>query len=248
MQLSCISKLMLCNKLIQKTKISNMNKLQYTLFSLLFLAACSSPAAPEASPSVFARHIEIQGGENTYDFAWPFVSIEIESPNLEKALTLESIAQTTEEEIRQSLADTQRGYTGSTFNVNFDKNQLLSLTVWMEFTGAYLDQIPKDINFDLSTDQPLRAEDLYVSEEKAEELAEILDEQLQSALEEGSPEMHFNLSDLDNFTLQEEGIEWPFEGEASHVNAAANPQEPLRLTYEELEEFLQADIKERLTN
>ncbi len=215
--------------------------MQKTLFLFLFLTACS---APDTS-SVVNSHFSVETEMATYDFVWPMLAEEVDAPQVAERLSMESILITNQAELEATLKKCNCGYVSSTYEVNYEKNGLLSITIWTESVGAYLDHQHYDLNFDLNTDSMLTVDD-FILEEKQAELLSILDEKLQANIQaneldgEGSEEAQqdFTEMDLENFILTEEGMEWHHDFGFAHAFEAGEPDGKVRMSLDELEGFL----------
>ncbi len=217
--------------------------MKHLSFFLLFLTACSTPV----DSSVVSSHFPVETETTTYDFVWPVLAEGIEAPQIAELLTMESVLVTTEEELEGMLQECNCGYVSTTYEVNYDKDGLLSLTIWSEFVGAYLHQQRYDLNFDLGEDRELTLDDLILPEKKAE-LLTLLDAKLQANIQaneedgEGSVEaqQNFSESDLENFILTEEGMEWWHAFGFGQAFKAGEPEGVVKMSNEELRGFLKS--------
>ena len=134
-------------------------------------------------------------------------------------------------------ATSYNGITGIHFEVNYDQDDLLSLSFNVNTYGAYPDKYSFNQNVDVKTGNLIKIEDL-TGKDKSDILT-LLDQKL-DVIKDSHPDdalvqtAKFTRKDLDNFKITDQGIEYNYDFGFPHMTQAAEPSGLIRLTWDEL--------------
>jgi hypothetical protein len=196
---------------------------------------------------------------------WPEIKGDLKGETLKKMnsiISIDSVCGKSIEEIQLNYKNCSCGTVGSGFSVNYNKNNILSLSISVETMGAYPDGYLRSFNFNTKTGDILTIDSLIKNDSLAS-LISILNHELGRRIEEakamadedaeksGDSEFIDNLfdkteftqEDLKNFTVTDKGINFYFEFGFPHVAQALEPAGDFFITKEELTKYLKDGIK-----
>ena len=143
--------------------------------------------------------------------------------------------------------------------VNYNANNILDVTFTQSGMAAYPDSQSRTISIDLRTGNVITAKDLFVAARVAE-LARLVDARLQadiaevilaakadrqlteaSSIVEALEEVKFEVKDLDDFSINKDGVTFLYEVGFPHVHRAFEPGGHYLFSYSELKPFIKAD-------
>ena len=142
------------------------------------------------------------------------------------------------------------GVVGGNYQIHYDGNNILSLSVTVDRLGAYPSSSTTHHSFNLQTGFELKAEEIFKSA-KLDELTKKINEQLQSYIEVAKPEAEkqdwqlnpddfkheFSKKHINNFILTTEGVTFFYNFDFPHAVKAAEPKSDIAFSYEELADF-----------
>lgn len=145
------------------------------------------------------------------------------------------------------------GTIGADYNVLYNKNSVLSISVQIETMGAYPDVHYKDVNLNLKTGKRLLVTDI-ISKRSLKILAEKLDKIVQQRIKNKVKEEQigeedalqffegdkFSEESLANFAFTDNGIKFYYDYGLPHVIQALSPDEDILMTWKEIEDYVKA--------
>jgi hypothetical protein len=140
--------------------------------------------------------------------------------------------------------------------VNYNDNNILDVTFTQNGMAAYPDSQSRTISIDLRTGSVIKARDVFVVA-KLTELARLVDAKLQkdiaevilaakadrqlteaSSIVEALEEVKFEVKDLDDFSINKDGVTFLYEVGFPHVHRAFEPGGHYLFSYSELKTFI----------
>jgi len=140
--------------------------------------------------------------------------------------------------------------------VNFNANNILDVTFTQSGMAAYPDSQSRTISIDLRTGSVIKARDVFVVA-KLTELARLVDAKLQadiaevilaakadrqltetSSIVEALEEVKFEVKDLDDFSINKDGVTFLYEVGFPHAHRAFEPGGHYLFSYSELKPFI----------
>ena len=140
--------------------------------------------------------------------------------------------------------------------VNYNANNILDVTFTQSGMAAYPDSQSRTISIDLRTGNVLTAKDIFVAAKLAE-LARLVDARLQadtarvilaakaerqlteaSSIVEALEEVKFEVRDLDDFSINKNGVTFLYEVGFPHVHRAFEPNGRYLFSYSDLKPFI----------
>lgn len=142
------------------------------------------------------------------------------------------------------------GTVGADYNVLYNKNSVLSISVHIETMGAYPDVHYKDVNLDLRTGKRLLITDV-IAKSSMKKLAAELDKVVQKRIrdkmkeeqigEEDAPHFFgrkkFTTDNLEHFAFTDKGMMFYYNFNLPHAFNALSPDEDILMTWEEIEDY-----------
>lgn len=227
----------------------------------LALAACGGAPAPKAAnpggggAAVTIATIEktVPAGEDLGDahVRAPFVTVP-GNPTASAAINAALGVPNTEAAL---AAVTELGEVGIDYQVGYNQDGLLDLSIIHETMGAYPDSYVAHFLFDVATGKVLKAADLLQADQLPA-LVAALDRRLQDELtaerqrnpdcvtEDDDPyagEFAFTVASLDTIGLMEGGVVFTYDYDFPHVIQACEPGGVFTLTLAELKPYLRPD-------
>ncbi|MBK9143413.1 MAG: hypothetical protein IPM23_12995 [Candidatus Melainabacteria bacterium] len=142
------------------------------------------------------------------------------------------------------------------YYVNYDRNNILDLTWWVDGFGAYPDASFKQVRLNLKTGAPITAEDVFV-ETRRGQLAQLVDAAMQKKInarmressEDGDvtsfqdiiADARFAEENLDSFSIGGEGITFFYDFGFPHAAKACEPDGFFFFPYWQLKGYLKKD-------
>ena len=189
--------------------------------------------------------------------SYPIVKSGVSDPvvlgRVRSLLNVKNIFDSSLEEYRQDTWLSEFDYT-----VNYNKNFILDITFSQEGSGAYPDTHHKHLAINLKTGRVIKVTDVF-KHDTLEKLAEMIDKRLQADLKEtvdqvdqyesidaeekaSVPELYrdlrFQVKDLNEFIINDEGITFLYDAGFPHVVQAYEPAEQYKFSYAELVTYL----------
>lgn len=148
------------------------------------------------------------------------------------------------------------------YTVNYNKNNILDISLFMEGTGAYPDGSTKFLVFDIRTGKKLQVADMFSASQmpdllskiraqmKHNEEAELKDSaEMRETLEsfrETESEFHptperLEFKDLGGFTISDTGVTFHYDYNYPHVVQVLEPSGEFFLSYADLKPFIRTD-------
>jgi hypothetical protein len=188
--------------------------------------------------------------ETEADFSFPQVK-EANTAVLKKineALAVKNLTDETIDDIKTNFAQCGCGTVGSSYEVNYNKNFLLNIRVFIETMGAYPSGYVNRYTFNTTTGEKLNINQLLKPSSLSKLAAKcnkILQERIAKTLEEQSGEegtwakellegKKFEVSHLNNFTVNAKGITFYFAFDFPHAALALQPDDDFPFSFTEL--------------
>lgn len=144
------------------------------------------------------------------------------------------------------------GTTGVDYTIHYDKNNILDIAFTIEGLGAYPDLESQNYAIELSTGELLKADEIFNPKSLGKLVAlcnNILQKNISIAKQnaQSDPEYNsmfpdvnytFNQTDLENFTIENTGIEFDYDFDFPHVIKAMEPKSSIFFSYKELAPYL----------
>ena len=227
------------------------------LVAMIAGSLAAPPAGGTGPVEVLTARMFLEGGGETAELEWPVLAGgtgDEAGIAINEALSYESVAGEPFEQTMQTYTEIQRGIVGSGFELNFNDLGILDLTIHVEFLGAYPSTSEYYFTFDTGTGRRLAMADL-MSDERLPELAALVNERLQENIRTAEsvycpgpngvdPEMYdaqFTEADLESFSVEEGGIEFHYDFGFPHIILAAEPEEDVFLSFDELAPCIDPD-------
>jgi hypothetical protein len=208
------------------------------LVAMIAGSLAAPPAGGTGPVEVLTARMFLEGGGETAELEWPVLAGGTGDEAviaINEALSYESVAGEPFEQTMQTYTEIQRGIVGSGFEMNFNDLGILDLTIQVEFLGAYPSTSEYYFTFDTGTGRRLAMADL-MSDERLPELAALVNERLQENIR--TAESVYcpgpNGVDLESFSVEEGGIEFHYDFGFPHIILAAEPEEDVFLSFDEL--------------
>jgi hypothetical protein len=232
-----------------------MNKL-WMCFLVLFITAAGAIGQIKVTPqkTTYTRPKPIMDGKKTFSITWPKISgtsPEI-AKKIEAALNYETIFEFTikdEKEETQWLAD--GGY-----KVDYNRGKILSVSIWIEGSGAYPSTANKYITVDTSTGAAVKPDDVFantagleaiLTRMRAKEMAdtkaklakdpEAKDVDIKTLFDES---LEYNKISLDQFTVKDDGVLFHHNYDFPHAVQALAPAGEFLVKWAQLKPFIKA--------
>ena len=196
---------------------------------------------------------------------WPRINGSLPKKVLDKMnriISIDSICMESIQEIQSNYEKCACGTVGSGFSVNFNKHNLLSLSISVETMGAYPDGYLKSFNFNTRTGSLVYLDSLIKKDSMAS-LVSRLNSELKKRMEEANaiaeedaekPEegdsmetlferTEFSKEDLKSFTITEKGINFYFDFGFPHAFQSLEPAGDFFISKEELKKYLKEDVQ-----
>lgn len=197
--------------------------------------------------------------EGTKTITWPIIknlNPKSLTDNINNTLDFNKTTGTNIAEIKSN----PQGITSTYYEVNYDQNNILSLSIFVENTGAYISTFTYNYSFDLTTGQPISSTVIF-SPDKTNSLITLLNSRLQTNINQAlkrtdcPPDLNvelesnkkyyphygnFSSDDLD-FRITYTGIEFIYNFHFPHVILACEPDSIISLTYSQLKDFIRFD-------
>ncbi len=225
----------------------------------LVLAACGGSPTPKATgpaasgPAVTIATVEgtVPAGEELGDahVRVPFVTV-VGDPAASAAINAALGVPNTKAAL---AAVTALGEVGLDYQVGYNQDGLLDLTIAHETMGAYPDGYTVHFLFDVATGKALKGADLLAADQRPA-LAAVLDQRLQAemastrqenpdcATEDDDPyQGQFTVEHLDDVGLTAQGVVFTYPYDFPHVIQACEPLGEFTLTLAEARPYLRAD-------
>lgn len=181
--------------------------------------------------------------------ATPAISTSIESLlNYEKAFPGLSIKEQTTSEEYLSEAD---------YTVNYNKNNILDISLWYEGVGAYPSTFTKNLVINTQTGTRVRPADVFVklpqlaAMVRKAQLAEIAKAKVEYKKDAAENEnftgdeyfkaAKFTAVELNNFTISDEGVTFNYNYEFPHVVLALQPEGKYFFSWAQLKPYIKND-------
>jgi hypothetical protein len=187
---------------------------------------------------VLTTGVVLEGGGGTALLELPLVPGESDDPAVSAmngALSWESLTGEPLDETMAAYEACQRGYIGAGFTVGYDRGGILSITIRIQYYGAYPSESVRYLCFDTSTGDRLSIRDL-IDSDRVDSLVSLLDSMLQENIAaeiESKGEdllgtdiyegLTFTEDDLDFFSIEGDGIRFHYEFGFPHAIKAAEP-------------------------
>jgi hypothetical protein len=154
--------------------------------------------------------------------------------------------------IKEELGEVQ-WLEAANFEVKYNKNGLLGVSVWMEGSGAYPSGVTKSVVVDTRTGRQLIAGDVFirltalaqhVRKLQRTEVQETLrqlkkdPEYVREPADEYFQRASFVVSDLNDFSISEQGVTFHYDYGFPHVIQAWEPGGEYKMTWKELAPFI----------
>jgi hypothetical protein len=154
------------------------------------------------------------------------------------------------------------GIVSSDYTVLYNKNSVLSISVYVETLGAYPSSFYTDMNLNLSTGERILITDI-IDKNAVKKLAEKLDKVVQRRIKDAVSQgtvgeedalqffegAKFTEEKLSNFAFKDDGITFYYDFGLPHAVQALSPDEDILLTWEELKYFVKENsLLEKIMN
>lgn len=224
----------------------------------LVLAACGGSPGPKAPAGGGAAAVTIATVEKTVPAGEelgdahvrvPFVTVP-GNPTASAAINAALGVPNTEAAL---AAVTALGEVGLDYQVGYNRDGLLDLTITHETMGAYPDSYAAHFLFDVATGKALKGADLLAADQLPA-LAAALDQRLQAELTEArqsNPDCvsedddpyqgQFGVDHLQDVGLTDGGVVFTYDYDFPHVIQACEPGGVFSMTFAEIKPYLRAD-------
>lgn len=146
------------------------------------------------------------------------------------------------------------GIVGSGYSVLYNKNSVLSISVYVETMGAYPDMLYSDVNLNVKSGKRILITDI-IKRNETKKLAEMLDKIVQKRIRDKVKEEQigeedalqffdgkkFTAENLENFAFTEKGIMFYYNFNLPHALKALSPDEDILMTWDEIEDYVRED-------
>jgi hypothetical protein len=262
---------------------NNMTKYPRALFCLLaafLLVSCDNNTEVENTSAVLSkdstladnnilkvstRKYILKSKDQEAVMEWPQVEGEVTKEALRKmnqAISIDTVCGESIDAIQKNYSECSCGTVGSGYSVNYNKRDILSLSISVETMGAYPDGYLRSYNFSVKTGEGISIDHLIkkdslsslimrlnaeltkrVEESKAmaEEDAEKSDDN--ESLDDLFSRTEFSKDDLKSFIITDKGITFYFDFGFPHAFQALEPAGDFFISNEELKPYLNAGIE-----
>ncbi len=163
---------------------------------------------------------------------------------LNSYLVSDSILTDNIDSIMNNYKKWRAGIVGSGYNVLYNKNSVLSISVYIETLGAYPDISYTDVNLNLNTGERILITDI-IKENSFEPLTAMLDSIVQERIKKKVQEYpsdaedlreyfvngKFTAENLSNFAFKDEGIVFYYDFGLPHALKALSPDEDILIPW-----------------
>lgn len=178
--------------------------------------------------------------------------------NLEKTISYWNVFETT---LAENLTDDYWLYEMA-YKVNYNKNGILDIALTQEGSGAYPDEQTVDLIVDLKTGEPVKFNDVFITDSLAE-LSEMVNAKLEvekkeiiesidiDTLKENKEandwareqinELNFTVENFDEFSVSDKGVTIIYDAGFPHAIQAAQPGGRYFFTWAQLKPFIKPD-------
>jgi len=157
------------------------------------------------------------------------------------------------------------GLTDVDYYINYDENNLLNISVWMEWLGAYPVDVVKDYSINLTSGEAVKLSDIFY-QDKIADLLNLLNGMLQANIDEaltyGGDETYskediimefdshkdvyqnygkFTEADIADFKVDPTGMRFIYDFRFSHATRAFEPDGYIDLDYAQLRDYIRPD-------
>jgi hypothetical protein len=171
---------------------------------------------------------------------------------LQETLSLKALFGVSLDDIRKEAAEGDLGTQRVHYQVNFNRHDILDITLTMETMGAYPDHQNAHRIFDLKTGARLSAADTFnkamlnsllarVKEMKAaheKDAVNGLDVETKNVFVNLVSQAELNLISLDEFSVSEKGVTFLYNYDFPHVMRALEPNGQYFMSYAELKPYI----------
>lgn len=148
------------------------------------------------------------------------------------------------------------GQTSCAYNILYNENGALSISIYIETLGAYPDSYYQDINLNLNTGERILITDL-IKADAMSRLAKRLDDTVQMRIKNKIREENINKEDkqwlfgdakftvesLSYFAIKKGGIMFYYNFGLPHVAKALSPDEDIWMSWEQLSDYTKQSAK-----
>lgn len=226
-------------------------------FTILFLALFASSFAADSVKVEPQKYVVPFNGINVQDSAiyrLPVITNGADASLITKLnsyLTADSLLGENIDSIVNNYKEWRSGIVGADYNVLYNKNSVLSISVYIETLGAYPSSFYTDVNLDLSTGKRILVTDI-IDKSALEKLAERLDKVVQKRIKDAVTNgtvgeedalqffdgAKFTVDRLSSFAFTDNGIMFYYNFGLPHAVMALSPDEDILVTWEELKYFV----------
>jgi hypothetical protein len=206
------------------------------------------------SEHVKPKIIPLYGNINNSRIIWPDIrSVNAEIIDIKAIETLLSYKAVIGETLEHTISNYEKcecGVIGVDYRINYDKNNVLDISFFIETIGAYPDSHYKHYQIDLARGELIKI-DQIMNFDKLNELVALCDLKLQNNIRTNiknlkqkdisllpNEEYSFKVENLDEFTINEKGITFYYNFGFPHVIKSLEPKSSIALSYEELNDFI----------
>jgi len=226
-------------------------------FALLFLVFYSSAFAADSVKVEPKKYVVPFNGINVQDsaiFNLPFVMGGVNESVMAKLnayMAADSILGENIDSIINNYKEWRSGIIGADYNVLYNKNSVLSISVYVETLGAYPSSFYTDVNLDLTTGNRILITDLIDKSaivKLAEKLDKVVQKRIKDAVSSGTvgeedalqffEGAKFTEDRLSSFAFDNNGIMFYYNFGLPHAVMALSPDEDILVTWEELRYFV----------
>lgn len=233
-----------------------MRKLLPLLFLPLALTIVAFPQSVTIKPkkTVYKRPKPIMEGKRTFTVTYPKVSGL--SPALNKKVeTNISYAKVMKLDIKDEINEAQWLYE-ATYDVNYNKNGILDITLSLDGSGAYPSVFNKTVVINLKTGNRVAPADVFTNlaglaamcrKAQLKEIKEAKEEYKKDPDsngfdgEEYFKDAKFGVAELSEFTISDKGVTFMYDYGFPHVVLALQPDGQYLFSWNELKPFIKRD-------
>jgi hypothetical protein len=226
-------------------------------FTILFLALFASSFAADSVKVEPQKYVVPFNGINVQDSAiyrLPVVTGGVNTSlmiKLNSYLSADSLLGENIDSIVNNYKEWRSGIVGSDYNILYNKNSVLSISVYVETLGAYPSSFYSDVNLDITTGNRILITDI-IDKSALVKLAERLDKVVQKRIkdavtggtvgEEDALQFFegakFTVERLSSFAFTDNGIMFYYNFGLPHAVMALSPDEDILITWEDLKYFV----------
>jgi hypothetical protein len=256
--------------------------LLFCLFVSVFLVSCDNNSEMENASSVVNKDTTLHSSDsikiltNKYILKnddrdlenvmeWPEIGGGVSKPisdRINAVISIDSVCGESIKEIQLNYKDCNCGIVGGRFDVNYNKKNILSLTISVETMSAYPDVLIRNYNFNTKTGTVIFLDSL-LKKDSIPSLISKFNNELSKRMEEAKAiafedaemaqetdfinnlfdKREFLKEDLKNFIITDKGITFTFEFGFPHVAQALEPASDFFISRENLKPYLAAGIE-----